>query len=219
MGSITRGYIEIERNNNPNKYISTQNALQSKEEYYFILGILSDYLEKQGVITAIEKKDQNQLTKGKLKEIDTFLQFLINGLSNLKIHELKFDFVWEKNQFILIVINQQDDFLDELSYSLSKGFNTHTNQVVITYPRSSSVLITIAFKTEDFNYIIANKLQQILQQYAPNLNHLQSIQSNLVLDGILLNLELLDSMGNNLNQCWGVGEKRGGRPYYSLKDG
>ena len=164
MGSITRGYIEIDRNNNPNKYISTQNSLQSKEEYYFVLGILSDYLEKQGVITAIEKKDQNQLTKGKLKEIDTFLQFLINGLSNLKIHELKFDFVWKKNQFILIDINQQDDFLDELSYSLSKGFNTQTNQMVITYPRSSSVLITIAFKNEDFNYIIANKLQQILKQ-------------------------------------------------------
>ena len=41
MGSITRGYIEIDRNNNPNKYISTQNSLQSKEEYYFVLGILS----------------------------------------------------------------------------------------------------------------------------------------------------------------------------------
>ena len=55
MVSITRGYIEIDRNNNPNKYISTQNALQSKEEYYFVLGILSDYLEKQGAITAIGK--------------------------------------------------------------------------------------------------------------------------------------------------------------------
>ena len=217
MGSITRGYIEIDRNNNPNKYISTQNALQSKEEYYFVLGILSDYLEKQGVITAIEKKDQNQLSKEKLKEIDTFLQFLINGLSNLKKHELKFEFGWEKNQLILSDINQQDDFLDELRYALSKGFNIQTNQIVITYPRSGSVLVTIAFRTEDFNNITVNQLQQIFQQYAPNLNHLQSIQSNLVLDGILLNPELLDSQGNNLNQGWGYGEQRGGKPYYPPK--
>ena len=217
MGSITRGYIEIDRNNNPNKYISTQNALQSNEEYYFVLGILSDYLEKQGVTTAIEKKDQNQLSKEKLKEIDTFLQFLINGLSNLKKHELTFDFGWEKNQLIISDINQQDDFLDELRFALSKGFNIQTNQMVITYPRRSdlgSILVTIAFRTEDFNNITVNQLQQIFQKHAPNLNHLQSIQSNLVLDGILLNPELLDNRGNNLNQGWGVGEKRGGRPYY-----
>ena len=198
MGSITRGYIEIDRNNNPNKYISTQNALQSNEEYYFVLGILSDYLEKQGVTTAIEKKDQNQLSKEKLKEIDTFLQFLINGLSNLKKHELTFDFGWEKNQLIISNINQQDDFLDELRFALSKGFNIQTNQMVITYPRTSdtgSILVTIAFRTEDFNNITVNQL-------------------HLVLDGILLNPELLDSRGNNLNQGWGVNEKRGGRPYY-----
>ena len=221
MGSITRSYIEIDRNNNPNKYISTQNALQSNEEYYFVLGILSDYLEKQGVITAIEKKDQNQLSKEKLKEIDTFLQFLINGLSNLKKHELKFDFGWEKNQMILSDIDEQDDFLDELRFALSKGFNIQTNQMVITYPRSDSgsILVTIAFRTEDFNNITVNQLQQIFQTQETNLNlnHLQSIQSNLVLDGILLNPELLDSRGNNLNQGWGIGEKRGGRPYYPPK--
>ena len=89
--------------------------------------------------------------------------------------------------------------------------------MVITYPRTSdtgSILVTIAFRTEDFNNITVNQLQQIFQQHAPNLNHLQNIQSHLVLDGILLNPELLDSRGNNLNQGWGVNEKRGGRPYY-----
>ena len=69
VSSITRSYIEIDRKNNPNKYISIQNALQSKEEYYFELGILSDYLEKQGVITAIEKKYQNQLSKKILNKL------------------------------------------------------------------------------------------------------------------------------------------------------
>jgi ribulose bisphosphate carboxylase small subunit len=214
MGSITRGYIQIDTQNNPNKYISTQNALNSPEQYYRVLGILSEYLSKQGVVTAIEKKDQNQLSKEKLKEIDTFLQFLINGLSNLKKHELKFDFGWEKNQLILTDIEKQDDFMDELRYALHKGFNIPTNQMVITYPRSGSVLITVAFGTEDYNNITVQQLQSIFQQHAPDLNRLQSIDSSLVLDGILLNPELLDSAGNNLNQGWGYNEKRGGRPYY-----
>jgi hypothetical protein len=213
MGSITKGYIKADTQNNPNKYISTQNALTSPEQYYFVLGILSDYLTKQGVLTAIEKKDQNQLSKEKLKEIDTFLQFLINGLTNLKKHELRFDFGWEKNQLILSDINEQDDFLKELRYALSKGFNIPMNQMVITYPRSGSVLVTIAFGTEDYNNLQVNTLQNIFSQHAPNLNHLMGIESNLVLDGILLNPELLDERGNNLNQGWGRGEKRGGRPY------
>jgi hypothetical protein len=101
MGAITKNYIEVDSSQNPNKYIPIQDALKSKEEYYLVLGILAEYLNKQGVTTAIEKKDQNQLSKEKLKEIDTFLQFLINGLSNLKKHELKFEFGWEKNQLIL----------------------------------------------------------------------------------------------------------------------
>ena len=214
MGSITRGYIQIDTNNNPNKYISTQNALNAPEQYYRVLGILSDYLSKQGVVTAIEKKDQNALSKEKLKEIDTFLQFLINGLSNLKKHELRFDFGWEKNQLILSDIEKQDDFLDELRYSLAKGFNIQTNQMVITYPRSGSVLVTVAFATEDYNNLTVQQLQAIFQQHAPDLNHLMGIESSLVLDGILLNPELLDSRGDNLNQGWGVNEKRGGRPYY-----
>ena len=213
MGSITKGYIKADTQNNPNKYLSTQNALTSPEQYYFVLGILSDYLTKQGVLTAIEKKDQNQLSKEKLKEIDTFLQFLINGLTNLKKHELRFDFGWEKNQLILSDINEQDDFLKELRYALSKGFNIPMNQMVITYPRSGSVLVTIAFGTEDYNNLQVNTLQNIFSQHAPSLNHLMGIESNLVLDGILLNPELLDERGNNLNQGWGRGEKRGGRPY------
>ena len=214
MGTITRDYITKDTNNNPNKYISTQNALNSPEEYYFILGILSDYLTKQGVITAIEKKDQNQLSKQKLKEIDTFLQFIINGLSNLKKHELKFDFGWEKNQIILSNSKEREDFLDLLRYSLSKGLNIATNQMVLTYPRMGSVLVTVVFRTEDFNNISVNQLQNYFSIHAPSINHLISIESNLVLDGILLNPELLDNRGNNLNQGWEIGGKRGGRPYY-----
>ena len=100
MAAITRNYIEVDSAQNPNKYLPIGQALNSPDQDYLILGILADYLQKQGVITAIEKRDQNQLSKEKLKEIDTFLQFLINGLTNLKKHELRFDFGWERNNLI-----------------------------------------------------------------------------------------------------------------------
>ena len=194
MGTITRDYITIDTQDHPNKYLPTQNALTSKEQYYFILGILSDYLTKQGVLTAIEKKDENQLSKEKLKEIDTFLQFLINGLTNLKKHELRFDFGWEENQLLLGDMQKKEEFMDELRVSLGKGLKIPNNHMIITYPRMGSVIITVIFKSEDFNNISVNQLQSIFSTYAP-----------------------LDSRGDNKNQGWGYNEMRGGRPYYPPK--
>ena len=214
MGTITKEYIIADTANDPNKYLTTQNALLSNEYYYFVLGILSDYLSKQGVLTAIEKKDQNKLKEQKLKEIDTFLQFLINGLINIKKHDLRFEFGWDKNQSLLLNIDKQEEFMDSLRVTLSQGLKINKDQMVITYPRSGSVLVTVIFNSEDFNNITVNQLQKIFADHYPDLNHLIGIESNIILDGILLNPELLDEKGNNLNQGWGKNEQRGGRPYY-----
>ena len=217
MGSITRNYIEIDSSEHPEKYIPFDQAFSSGDEDYFILGIVADYLKKHGVIVAIEKRNQDQLSKQKLKEIDTFLQFLINGLTNLKKHEFRFEFGSNKNNLILTDINEQDTFMNELKVALSKGFNIKTNEVIITYPRSGSVIVTVIFTSEDFNNITVPQIQNILSVQSPNYNNLIGIDSILVLDGILLNPELLDHRGDNKNQGWGYNEKRGGRPYIPPK--
>ena len=217
MGSITRYYIEVDSQDHPEKYIPFDQAFSSGDEDYFILGIVADYLKKQGVIVAIEKRDQNQLSKQKLKEIDTFLQFLINGLTNLKKHEFKFDFGWEKNNLILTDTNEQNSFMNELKVALSKGFSIKTNEIIIQYPRSGSVLVTVMFVSEDFNNITLQQIQNILSIHSPDYNNLLGIDSMLVLDGILLNPELLDHRGDNKNQGWGYNETRGGRPYIPPK--
>ena len=217
MGSITRYYIEVDSQEHPEKYIPFDQAFSSGDEDYFILGIVADYLKKQGVIVAIEKRDQNQLSKQKLKEIDTFLQFLINGLTNLKKHEFKFEFGWEKNNLILTDTNEQNSFMNELKVALSKGFSIKTNEIIIQYPRSGSVLVTVMFVSEDFNNITVQQIQNILSIHSPDYNNLLGIDSMLVLDGILLNPELLDHRGDNKNQGWGYNETRGGRPYIPPK--
>ena len=217
MGSITRYYIEVDSQEHPEKYIPFDQAFSSGDEDYFILGIVADYLKKQGVVVAIEKRDQNQLSKQKLKEIDTFLQFLINGLTNLKKHEFKFEFGWEKNNLILTDTNEQNSFMNELKVALSKGFSIKTNEIIIQYPRSGSVLVTVMFVSEDFNNITVQQIQNILSIHSPDYNNLLGIDSMLVLDGILLNPELLDHRGDNKNQGWGYNETRGGRPYIPPK--
>ena len=217
MGSITRYYIEADSAEHPEKYIPFDQAFSSGDEDYFILGIVADYLKKQGVVVAIEKRDQNQLSKQKLKEIDTFLQFIINGLTNLKKHEFKFDFGLEKNNLILTYITEQNSFMNELKVALSKGFSIKTSEIIIQYPRSGSVLVTVMFLSEDFNNITVQQIKNILSIHSPDYNNLIGLESMLVLDGILLNPELLDHKGDNKNQGWGYNETRGGRPYIPPK--
>ena len=217
MGSITREFIETDSSEHPEKYIPFLQAFSSGDEDYFILGVVADYLKKQGVVVGIEKRDQNQLSNQKLKEIDTFLQFLINGLTNLKKHEFRFDFGWEKNNLILTDITEQDTFMNELKVALSKGLNIKTNEIIITYPRSGSIIVTVIFTSEDFNNINVQQIKNILSVQSPDYNNLLSIDSILVLDGILLNPELLDHKGDNKNQGWGYNETRGGRPYIPPK--
>ena len=110
-----------------------------------------------------------------------------------------------------------DLILDGKKIALSKGLKTKTNEIIITYPRSGSIRVTVIFLSEDFNNINLNQIQGILSTHAPSINALIGLDSYLVLDGILLNPELLDPKGNNLNQGWGFNEKRGGRPYYPPK--
>ena len=216
IGSITKEFINCDRAKNPQKYIATKDALVSPDLSYFVLGILSNYLETQGVTVAIEKKDQNQLSKEKLKEIDAFLQFLINGLINIKKHDFYFDLGWNENQMILSDTSQQVIFINELKVSLCTGFGISKDKITITYPRSDDsftcIVVTIIFNSEDFNNLNLNTMQTKFQTH-PKLSKIKKIESFPILDGILLNPELLDHSGDNLNQGWGRGEKRGGRPY------
>ena len=58
--------------------------------------------------------------------------------------------------------------MDELNVSLVTGLKIPNNNMIITYPRSGSVLVTVVFKTEDFNNITINQLQSILSAHAPH---------------------------------------------------
>jgi hypothetical protein len=188
MAAITRNYIEVDSAQNPNKYLPIGQALNSPDQDYLILGILADYLQKQGVITAIEKRDQNQLSKEKLKEIDTFLQFLINGLTNLKKHELRFDFGWERNNLILTDVNEQDMFMNELKVGLSRGFNIKTNEVI-----KDKETINKCLKSKDFflvrNYMKKYKLISGLskEELIDIKNNFEDYIDALDMDGILNN--------------------------------
>ena len=81
FGIIMKGLILEEKKKNPEKFYTTEEIIQKKDEEnndIFALGILSKALESQGMVTAIEKNNDEDSEES----AQTTLQFLVNGMSD-----------------------------------------------------------------------------------------------------------------------------------------
>lgn len=85
MGSILKQKIIKEKEENPEKFISTEEIIEKKseDEQLYTLGIFSKVLENQGTTTAIEKNDDEN-DKIEKENVKTSLQFLVNGMTDKK---------------------------------------------------------------------------------------------------------------------------------------
>ena len=91
-----------EKKNNPEKFITIEEALNNiKEEYdysFSCLGILAKYLENIGVITVINKNILNN-NDGEIDVINLMiLQFIITGMIEKKKYNFIFDFGKKRNE-------------------------------------------------------------------------------------------------------------------------
>ena len=84
LGSIMKEEIIEEKRNNPEKFISIENAVkeENKDKEIFCLGILAQCLEDIGITTAIEKKSSNDPESQ--NAANTVLQFIMNGMIEKK---------------------------------------------------------------------------------------------------------------------------------------
>ena len=84
LGSIMKEEIIQEKKNNPEKFISIEDATkeENKNNGAFCLGVLAKSLEDMGIITAIEKNSSND--KEAQNASNTILQFITNGMIEKK---------------------------------------------------------------------------------------------------------------------------------------
>ena len=84
LGSIMKEEIIEEKKNNPEKFISIEEATkeENKNQQTFCLGILAQNLEDMGITTAIEKNSSNN--EEAQNSANTVLQFITNGMIEKK---------------------------------------------------------------------------------------------------------------------------------------
>ena len=210
MGTIIKDQILYERQTNPEKYIPIKEAIKTGEENnpLFIVGLLAQTLENEGITTAIEKENNNKNEE----ETSTCLQFLVNGYATKKKHILHFDFGEKRNEQLLNNKKEQELFNNKLRKKLAKEYNIKENDIIISFPQKGSYETTIIFKSNDF---INLDKKELLEKFKdePELGELKDLYTDLILSGCKLNKNMFDSQGNNRDGGWAINEKRGGEPY------
>ena len=210
MGTIIKDQILYDRQTNPEKYIPIKEAIKTGEKNnpLFIIGLLAQTLDDEGITTAIEKEINNKNEE----ETSTCLQFLVNGYATKKKYILHFDFEEERNNQLLNNKKEQELFNDKLRKTLAKEYNIKENDIIISFPQKGSYETTIIFKSNNFINLDKKELLEKFK-YEPELGKLKDLYTDLILSGCKLNKNMFDSKGNNKDGGWGINEKRGGEPY------
>jgi len=208
LSDITKNEIIEEKTKNPEKFIKTEDALncKNKKSTQFVMGLLAKNLENNGVVTAIEKQNDNSL-----EEENTSLQFMVNGLGKKKKYDLHFGVDENRAEELLKNKEEQDKFINKLRKKLSKEYNIPEDDIIITNPQRGSFQLSVIFKSKDFNLTKDDLLKKF--QNDPELGKLKDIQKNLLLSACKINEKSFDERGNNMDGGWGYNETRGGEPY------
>ena len=219
LGSIMKEEIIEEKKNNPEKFISIEEAIkeENKNSSKFCLGVLAQNLEDMGIATAIEKSSFNEPESQ--NTANTVLQFITNGMIEKKKYDLHFDLGDERNSELLNNKEEQEKFNKKLKKKLSIEYNIPEDKIIITNPQKGSYSVQVIFATDNFNdkYVDINIFKSnCSDEEFKELKSLKEIQTSLIMEGCKLSEDMLDPKGNR-ESGWGENEKRGGFDYIPPK--
>lgn len=214
LGNIMKEEIIEEQKDNPEKFISIDDALKEEnEKTLFCLGILAKNLENMGIITAIEKNPSNDVDDQEASNI--LLQFITSGILQKPKLDFHFDFGRERNNQLLDDKDEQEKFNNKLKKKLSIEYNIPEDKIIVTNAQRGSYKVQVIFESEEFNQknIDINKFKNnCTTQEFEELKKLKEIHEGLIIEGCKLDPNMLDSRGNK-ESGWKENEKRGGYPY------
>jgi len=205
---------EVEFSKYSQNFISIDECLKSKNDEFFILGVLGQYLEHIGISVIIEKNE----TKKSIEDYEydkNIIQFICN--SYIWRHKYLFDFIlndMRTNQLIQDEL-QRCQFNEKLKKALMKAFNLNDEELIITnYKRDKqSYRAVIVFKSM-FNKDITRKDLLNIFKNDNDLKTLKYIEKCLIIPSIKLSKSMLYPDGNNKDDNqWGKNDTRGGEIY------
>ena len=216
VGALDQQIIEDELKDDPDKFVSINQCLNSGDDQFFILGILAKYFEKIGIKPFIEVSGVTS-KEGEQNIANSLLQFICNGY--ISKHKFNLDFKMPSSRLEQLIKNndEKDKFHNSVKNFLAREFQISNEEIVIkNYLKTKDLYsINIVFKTD---FKITRTDQEMLdlfhKQKYPDYKSLLNFKKERMFESIRLNRSMLDSRGNNKSDsCWGFNETRGGEKY------
>ena len=195
--------------------LSVNEALNSNDGQYFILGVLGKYLEKVGIRAVIEKEGKKKNTVQELNYVKTFLQLMCNGFILKKRYI--FDFALDNKRIRQLVGDDIDkcQFNEKLRNKLITAYNLREDEILVTnYKTDKNYFSSIVIFKSDFNKDF--NLNELLNLFndEKELKTLSKVEKQFVIPNVRFMKYMLEPRGNNVgDKKWGINEKRGGEPY------
>ena len=199
LGSIENQTLQRLFKNTPELFISIDECLNSKDEQFFILGIMAKYLENLGIKPFIEKADVTD-DEEEQKDANTLLQFICNGYILKKKYELIFRISKGRCEQLRENENEREKFHEAVKNEISNEYKISPDNIIVT------------------NFLKNRNYYTLLVVFKNNFNtskHFSEVSELPILESIRLNRSMLDKRGNNKDDNnWGYDETRGGENYY-----
>ena len=193
MGNIIKKKITIEKTNNPNNFIDHDEVLEDSNELFPLCLIAKD-LEKNGIITAIEKESSN------LNVSQACLQMLFNGMASKTKLNLKFDFGEKENNKLLYEKKYRDKFIEEIKEKISKELDISSKEILfISYRRGSfNPFFVLPMDYSEYKKSHKAKLTQLFKKQKGFVN----MKEEPVTKAIFLTADLLEPAYNMNESDW-----------------
>ena len=198
LGCIEKNQIEKDIKEKPNNFISINECLNSEDEQFFILGILAQYLENNGITPVIE----SQARVGNEEEetnAGTVLQFICNGYILKDKYILDFEL---RNTRVKQLYENKDElnkFIKNFKEKMSKIFKLNKEDLIVTEFQKNEGLFTLIliFKSDvEVRELTKDKLVSEFTKER-DLKKLKTITKEKIMESIRLNQLILDKRGNN----------------------
>ena len=200
-------------NNSPNTLISIDECLDSKNDEFYILGVVGQYLEDMGITCIIEKDnkpkndDENDYNKN-------IMQLISNGYIWKNKYLLDFELGFNRIAQLIQDVPERGKFHEKLRNALIKAYNLSEDELIITnYKRDKKQYRAVVVFKSNFNRnMTKNELLQKFN-YDNELTTLKYIEKKFIIPSIKLSRTMLYPNGNFKSNKYGRNDTRGGERY------
>ena len=186
-----------------NNYELFMNQINSFNDNFFILSLLSKCLEHKGIkvyISQIMDKNHKKFDDIELASIQSLF-----CLINQQKYILHFDYGETENKEILNNPLKQETFINEMKLKISESLKINIDKLILADIHEGSVAFILYLLNPTNDEVEAMKKAKYLKNCI-------KIELKPLLDELYLSPSILDSRGNRF-KGWGKNEKRGGEDY------